>query len=176
MWIYDLVRDTQTRLTFDPCREEWPVWTPDGQRVAFGGAGVPLSWKSADGTGELEPLVEKGDRQYPNAFSPDGTVLVFEDRSSGFDLGMLSLEGERASTPLLNTEFTERNASLSPDGLWIAYQSNESGQFEIYVRPFPDVDAGRWQVSSDGGWWPLWAPDGRELFYVGPQAMIGGGH
>ncbi len=85
---------------------------------------------------------------------------------------MLTLDGDRTPTPLLNTEFIERNAALSPDGRWMAYESTESGQEEIYVRPFPDVDAGRWQVSSDGGTWPLWAPDGRELFYVGPQAMM----
>ncbi len=171
VWIYDLVRDTRTRLTFNPATEIFPLWSQDGKRVAFGGD-VPMSWKAADGTGEVEPLMENPTGQFPNAFSPDGTVLVFEDRNSGSDLGMVSLEGERASTLLLDTEFAERNAALSPDGRWMAYESNESGQFEIYVRPFPDVNAGRWQVSNDGGNWPLWAPDGRELFYVGPQDMV----
>ena len=93
-------------------------------------------------------------------------MLVFLDLSEGMDLGMVSLEGERSSTPLLNTNAVEANATISPDGRWMAYQSSESGQFEIYVRPFPDVDDGKWQVSSDGGRWPLWAPDGRELFYL----------
>ncbi len=173
MWIYDLVRETQTRLTFDPADEEFPIWTPDGQRVAFGSANTPLSWKSADGTGEVETLVESSSNQFPQAFSPDGTTLVFEDRNSpGWDLGMLSLEGERISTLLLETEFTERNAALSPDGRWMAYQSNESGQFEVYVRPFPDVNGGRWQVSSGGGGWPLWSPDGRELFYASSEGMM----
>ena len=171
VWIYDLLRDTSTRLTFDPAGERFPLWTPDGQRVAFGRT-EGMFWKAADGTGEVELLVENSSNQWPQAFSPDGTVLVFEDWGSGGDLGMLSLEGERVSTPLLNTEFSERNATLSPDGRWIAYQSDESGQFEVYVRPFPDVDDGKWQVSSDGGTWPLWAPDGRELFYLGPQDMM----
>lgn len=72
----------------------------------------------------------------------------------------------------LNTEFQERNAEISPDGRYIAYESNESGEFEIYVRPFPDVNAGRWQVSSGGGRWPFWAPDGRELFYLSGQTEI----
>ena len=85
---------------------------------------------------------------------------------------MLSLEGERISTLLLETEFRERNAALSPDGRWLAYQSNESGQFEVYVRPFPDVNSGRWQVSSGGAQWPLWSPDGRELFYQGSGSMM----
>ncbi len=73
---------------------------------------------------------------------------------------------------MLETEFLERNAALSPDGRWMAYQSNESGQYEVYVRPFPDVNGGRWQVSSGGGEWPLWSPDGRELFYVGSESMM----
>jgi len=172
VWIYDLVRDTQMRLTFDPALEQVPIWTPDGQRVAFGSLAAPLSWKAADGTGEVETLVESSSRQYPQAFSPDGTALIFEDRNSDYDLGMLSLDGERTSTLLLETKFGERNAALSPDGRWMAYQSNESGQFEVYVRPFPDVNEGRWQVSSGGGAWPLWSPDARELFYVGSESMM----
>jgi len=85
---------------------------------------------------------------------------------------LLSLEGERVSTLLMETEFSERNAALSPDGRWMAYQSNESGQYEVYVRPFPDVNGGRWQVSSGGGYWPLWSPNGRELFYAGSEGMM----
>ena len=131
-----------------------------------------MSWVAADGTGEVEPIVENSSNQRPETFSPDGTVLVFQDLSSGRDLGMVSLEGERTSKLLLNTAFAERNVALSPDGRWMAYESNESGQFEIYVRPFPDVDDGKWQVSSEGGTWPFWAPDGRELFYRGPQDMM----
>lgn len=174
VWIYDLVRDIQMRLTFGSASEQFPLWTPDGQRVAFGSPAGPLSWKAADGTGEVETLVESLEAlQYPLAFSPDGTALVFHDRSSRpYELGMLSLEGERISTDLLETEFTERNAVLSPDGRWMAYSSGESGQFELYVRPFPDVNSGRWQVSSGGGEWPLWSPDGRELFYVGSEGMM----
>ncbi len=171
VWIYDLVRDTQMRLTFDPVRETNPCWTPDGQRVAFGSPDG-LSWRAADGTGEVETLAESS-RQVPMAFSPDGTALVFEDRTSpNADLGMLSLEGERISTLLIETEFSLRNAALSPDGRWMAYQSNESGQYEVYVRPFPVVNGGRWQVSSGGGAWPLWSPNGRELFYAGSESMM----
>jgi serine/threonine-protein kinase len=176
VWIYDLVRDTQMRLTFDPAPEDFPIWTPDGQRVAFGSSEAPLSWKAADGTGEVETLVESSSNLFPQAFSPDGTTLVFNDRNSpGWDLAMLSLEGERISTLLLKTEFLERNAALSPDGRWMAYQSNESGQYEVYVRPFPDVNGGRWQVSSGGGGWPLWSPDGQELFYAGSGGMLAEG-
>ncbi len=135
VWIYDLVRDTWTRLTFDPAVENFPVWTPDGQRVAFGGAGG-MSWKAADGTGEVEPLVENSGELRPNAFSPDGTMLVFQDRSLGWDLGLLSLEGERTSIPLLDTpSFEERNAALSPDGRGWPTSRTSRARNEIYVRP-----------------------------------------
>ena len=171
VWLYDLTRNTSTRLTFDPAAELFPAWTPDGARVAFGSTGAPMSFKAADGTGDVEPLGER-DNQYPQAFTPDGTAVVFEQRGAGMDLGMLSLDGKRTSTMLLDSEFTERNAALSRDGRWLAYQSDESGRFEIYVRPFPDVNAGRWQISTDGGEWPLWSPDGDELFYRGPSGLM----
>jgi serine/threonine-protein kinase len=161
------------RLTFDPANEGFPRWTSDGQRVAFGSQDG-LLWKAADGTGEVEALAENPGHK-PQAFSPDGTALVFQDQdttSPGYDLGVLSLEGERISTLLLEDEFTLFNAALSPDGRWMAYSSDESGQREVYVRPFPDVNGGRWQVSSGGGLWPLWNPDGRELFYVGSEGMM----
>ena len=172
VWLYDLTRNTSTRLTFDPATELFPAWTPDGARVAFGSAVAPLSWKAADGTGEVEPLGER-ESQYPQAFTPDGTTVVFEHRGGGNnDIGILSLDGERTSTILLDSEFAERNAALSRDGRWLAYQSNESGRFEIYVRPFPEVNAGRWQISTDGGAWPVWSPNGDELFYRGPSGLM----
>jgi Tol biopolymer transport system component len=85
---------------------------------------------------------------------------------TGYDISVLALGTPRRATPLLQTPFTEYNPEVSPDGRWLAYESNESGQFEVYVRPFPDVSAGRWQVSTSGGRQPLWARNGRELFYV----------
>ena len=124
----------------------------------------------ADGTGTAERLTESSNLQAAVSFSPDGTRLVFEELfpDTGVDLVMMSVEDERATEVLLRTEFDERNAEISPDGSWLAYESNASGQFEVYVRPFPDVDSGRWQVSTEGGVTPLRAPDGRELFYVAP--------
>ena len=103
-----------------------------------------------------------------------GTRLVFRENhpESGEDLGVLSMEGDRSMAPLVATEFIERNAELSSDGRWIAYESNASGPFEIYVRPFPDVDDGQWLVSTNGGQRPLWSPDGRELFYLSGGANL----
>ncbi len=168
VWVYDMMRNTDTRLTFGEDTEVFPTWTPDGTRIAFG---APLSWKLADGTGEVEVLAEGGTK-YPQAFSPGGGVLVFEDRSLRTNIGMLELDGDRSSTLLLQGEFNERNASLSPDGRWIAYESDESGVSEVYVRPFPDIDSGRWQVSSGIGRWPVWNPSGRELFFATSQHVV----
>ncbi len=170
IWIWDIARETLTRLTFDPAIDRYPAWTADGAHVAFGsrrGGGFEnLYWKAADGAGAVRRLNESENTQVPLVFSPDGR-LVFRDGGGGntqADLGLLTLEGD--SEPLLATEFDERNAEISPDGNWLAYQSDASGQDEIYVRPFPDVDEGRWQISRTGGTRPLWAPDGSELFYL----------
>ena len=105
----------------------------------------------------------------------DGEAMLFREiqPDTGDDLRMLSLAGDRAVQTLVATQFGERNAELSPDGRWMAYQSNASGQFEIYVRPFPAVDGGGlWMISTSGGTHPLWSPDGRELFYLSGTALL----
>ena len=173
IWVWDFFRATLTRLTFDPGVENYPVWTPDGRRVAFGSetsetkGSQAVFWKPADGAGAIEQLVANPDALVPTTFSPDGIRLVVRQQRPGMgdDLSVLSMEGERRLQPLIQTPFFESNADISPDGRWLAYQSNESGQAEVYVRPFPQVEGGRWQVSSGGGSQPVWARNGRELFY-----------
>ena len=172
IWIWDFVRGTLTRFTFGPESDTYPVWTADGERVAFESGGV-FVWKSSDNTGSLEQLGgnlgEGSETPSPYFFSLAGTELVFreEDHPDTLDnIGMISIEEGSEPQWLLRSEFNERNAELSPDGRWMAYQSDESGQYEIYVRPFPNVEDGRWQVSNAGGADPLWSRDGRELFYV----------
>ena len=170
IWIWDFAREALTRLTFDPGQDTSPVWTPDSTRVVFSSTanGQPnLYWKAADGTGEAERLTENTDAELGYAFSPDGESLVFRETQpdGGDELRVLSPTGDRGAETLLATEFVERNAELSPDGRWLAYQSNQSGQNEVYVRPFPTVDDGQWQISTSGGTQPLWASNGRELFY-----------
>ena len=188
IWIWDLVRETLTRLTFDPGEDEFPLWSPDGKRVAFsssraGGSTFKtgLFWVAGDGTGAVERLAQ-GDRQtFPGAVTPDGSqVIVHGSGPEGNDdIGLVAVNGKTAEgtpgkdvRPLLQTMFAEANPALSPDGRWLAYQSDESGREEIYVRPFPDVDAGRWQVSTGGGIQASWARSGRELFYRNGPALM----
>ena len=176
IWVWDLSGETLARLTFDAAQEQYPIWTPDGQRVIFSSvrAGVPaLLWKAADGTGAAEPLGESERTRYPQAVAPDGSVVVVWEVVDGNDnLIAVSLTGDPVSKDLLVTEFNERNAVISPDGRWLAYQSNASGEDEIYVRPFPDADSAFYQVSTTGGTRPLWAPHGSELLYEDDDRLL----
>ena len=176
LWIWDLARETQTRFTFDSEGDFYPVWTPDSERIAFRSrreGGRNIFWKAADGSGTVERLTDSPSLQIPYAFSPDGTRLVFREGLRDPDLVVLSMEGDRPAEPLLTTEFDERNAALSPDGRWVAYQSNASGENEIYVRSFPDVEQGGLaQISTSGGVQPVWGPDGQELFYRSDAGLM----
>jgi serine/threonine-protein kinase len=175
IWIWSFDRQTLTRLTFDPATDQIPVWSPDSKRVFFtstrAGIGNIYS-QSADGAGEPARLADSADPQTPLSVTPDGTRLIYrsEGTPTGEDLRVLRLDGSGESTSLLQGPFNERNADVSPDGRWLAYQSNESGTYEVYVRPFPDVQTGRWQVSSGGGGVPAWA--GRELFFIGADSAL----
>jgi Tol biopolymer transport system component len=171
--ICDLERHTCSRLTSG----NYPVWTPDGSRVTFNATSrsgdVDLYWKRSDGSGEAEPLLIRPGIQWPFSWSPDGRVLTFNEVQPGgvgLDLWLLRREGD--ATPLVVTSFDQRMATFSPNGRWIAYQSNESGRFEIYVRPYPGP-GGRELVSTNGGREAVWSRDGRELFYrEGSRLMV----
>jgi len=181
LWVWDFSRETLTRLTFSKEGESTGIWTPDGERVIFSSGaldGMDLLWRDADGTGAIENLTDdRTAARFPQTLTPDGRLVYQQGLTltGEADLHLLSLDGEPPSTgttarpkrtePLLVTEFVERNAAISPNGRWLAYASDEAGQFEIYVRPFPAVDDGKWQVSTAGGLQPLWGPDGRELFF-----------
>jgi serine/threonine-protein kinase len=172
IWVWHLGRETLTRFTFDPAVDFLPVWTPDGERIVFSVAAQGLYWQAADGTGAAERLNESTANPTATAFSRDGTRLLFDETSAVYprSIKTLSLDGRRTVDLLAQPMVSLRNGDISPDGRWLAYQSNESGQSEIYVRPFPDVQGGRWQVSRAGGSRPIWARSGRELFYLAPPA------
>ena len=173
IWIYDLLRGTTSRLTFDPARDVNPVWTPDGERVLFKSTrdGGGIYSKAADGTGQVEALLTGQGEIYGSFFTPDRDRLVIARRVDGWDIHVVSMK-DGTTNALIGGQGDQQNASPSPDGRWIAYESDESGRYEIYVRPFPDVDAGKWQVSRSGGRQPKWGPEGQELFYLGPDAMM----
>ena len=179
VWVWDFARETLTRLTFEPGGDEAPVWTPDGQSIVYTsqveGVVLNLYRRAVDGTGVAEQLFESPNRLVPYTMTPDGTRLVFVEAGGGpsrVGLGVLTLDGTPTAEPLLRTGFIVANAHISPDGRWMAYQSNASGSVEVYVRPFPNVDSGRWQISSNGGQHPLWGPDGRELFFRPPNGDL----
>jgi len=170
IWIWDLAGRT-TRVTAGPGTDHFPVWTPDDRRIVFSssraGTAYNLYWQSADGTGPAERLTESANSQYPTGLTPDGAQVVFTEdtATSGGDVMLMALAPPRRVIPLLHSPSNESNAVVSPDGRWLAYQSDRSGRYEVYVRPFLNVDAGQWQVSTDGGGQPVWSRSGRELFY-----------
>ena len=177
IWVWDLARETLTRLTDTPGRDGFPIWTPDSARVIFGsarGGSTNLYWRPAAGTGQVERITESPQIQFPYSMSSSGANILLreEHADTGLDISVVPLNGDRRATTLLRTRFNELNAEISPDGRWFAYQSNESGQDEVYVRPFPEVGDDRQQVSTNGGTRPVWARNGRELFYLAPDGLF----
>ena len=180
IWVWDFIRKSLTRLTFDKAAIT-PVWTPDSKRIAYRlerNGDRAIYWKAADGTGKEEKLYSAPGRgTIPWSFSSDGKSLLVSDidgletiQNNKWDIAILPMEGERKLKPLLNESHIEVQPQVSPDGRWIAYSSTESTgeamKTEVYVRPFPEVDKGKWQASTGGGSCPRWSPDGKELYYL----------
>lgn len=189
IWVYEVDRDTATPLTRHPASEFKAVWTPDGRRIAFtsnrNNSTYNLYRQRADGTGDAQRLTESKHSQWPVSWHPSGKFLAFEEYKVGtkfdqnWDLMILPMEGDDVSgwkpgtpTSFLASPSEEMQPNFSPDGRWLAYQSNETGRYEVYVRPFHGRGDG-WRISTGGGTFPTWSRTKRELFYgLNGQIMV----
>ena len=173
IWSYDWARGVKTALTFGSGSAQgnlYPVWSPDGQRIvytSFSNGNYTLTQKASDGSGSEEVLVKGVERlRFVSDWSSDGKLLAyFEGAQGGWAIWMLPLAGERKPYLFHKSEFAEREPSFSPDGKWVAYCSNESGEYKVYVVSFPGP-GGKWQISPGGGCGPRWRRDGKEIFYI----------
>ena len=179
VYVWEIDRENKIRLTQDDSVDISPIWTPDGQQIIFesfreGRESIYL--KAADGSEKIEELTSLPNRDiWPVSVSSDGKTLLLGGISgeSGYDIGILSMEGDRAPKWVLQEKYNEIRPQISPDGKWMAYQSDQSSRWEIYVCPFPPVvNSKRWLVSKAGGESPLWSPYGKELFYRSPDAIM----
>jgi Tol biopolymer transport system component len=171
LWLYELARRAKTRFTFGPGVNIFPVWSPDDSRIVFASnrqGTHELYQRLTSGAGEDELVLgSKTSFRWPTDWSPDGHIAIqSRDAKSKFsvDVGFVSV-ADRKATTLLGTPFDERSPQFSPDGRWLAYASDESGRFEIYVQPFPGLGQ-KWQVSTGGGAYPRWRRDGKEIFFL----------
>jgi serine/threonine protein kinase len=184
VWVSDWPRDVVSRLTTDAGQNQKPVWTPDGARIVYTSdsdkKGLNLYWRRADGSGEVQRLTESVNTQYPSSWHPSGRFLAFTQLNAhtNFDLMILPMDGDETSGwkpgkpyPFLASPFVETEPMFSPDGRWIAYQGNETGRNEVYVKPFPGP-GGKWQISTTGGTMPTWSRSRHELLYATPSQQI----
>jgi Tol biopolymer transport system component len=190
IWIYDLTRDLRVRLTTNPAVDHSPVWSPDGSRILFDSHRVSNSPGDSSSEATIFEMPASGATpetillpsapqfaQSPKDWSRDGRYVVFTKLNtgatdSGWNLWVLPLFGDRKPFPYRVTKSNENEASLSPNGRWLAFTTNESGRNEVVVQPFPDPTGGRWQISSEGGGHARWRQDGRELYYLDLKGRI----
>jgi hypothetical protein len=183
IWVYDVARGVRARMSFTALPAFAPVWSPDGTQLAYAhsiqqASGDHLFLLNADGSGKEQPLEQPlidSIANYPTSWSSDGRLLLFDhqDKSGKIAVWVLPFTAERKPYAYVETQFNAQMGKFSPDGLWVAYVSNDSGRDEVYIAPFPGP-GGRVQISSGGGSQPRWRHDGRELFYISPETKIMG--
>jgi len=176
IWIIDPVRTTSTRFTFNSAEDFLPIWSPDGANIVFvserSGSG-DFYEKLTSGAANEEEILKTDERKWPSDWSRDGQYIAFTSYSpkTRLDLWVLPMIGDRKPISFLQTSFNEDGARFSPDSHFIAYESDDSGSYEVYVQPFPASGA-KWQISSGGGMQPRWRHDGKELFYLAPNKKL----
>ncbi len=176
IWVHDLVRGVKTRLTFDAAPDFMPVWTPDGKQIIFtsmrDGKGG-LYRKNAEGIGAVEPLYLSDIFKRPYSIPRDGkTIYFYQKKLDGTDdIYSLPLTGKPEPSAVLKDNFDKDQPAISPDGKWLAYTSNESGTGTVYVIPIPQT-GGRWQITAEGSYHPVWSRDGKELFYLNNENSL----
>lgn len=176
IWLSDVAGSNAGRFTFEPANDQFPIWSPDGSRIVW--ASNRSGWfnlyeKNADGTGQDALLLQNEYNKFPTDWSRDGRYIIYRqiDPKTRYDLWVLPLFGERKPFPFLQTAANEASGVVSPDGQWMAYISDESGRYEVYVESFPG-HGGKRQVSTAGGAGPQWRRDGRELYYHAPDGKL----
>jgi Tol biopolymer transport system component len=191
IWLLDLARSSASRFTFDPSLDNSPLWSPDGSRIVFSSnreGNFNLYLKASNGLGSEELVLKSGQHKHPSDWSADGRFIVYDNFNPRTGSDLFVLPGREASPrdrkpfPFLQTQFQENHGVFSPDGNWMAYQSDESGRWEVYVQEFPgpgraEAEAptaagGKWQISTAGGGYPTWRRDGKELFFIAPDRML----
>jgi serine/threonine-protein kinase len=179
IWVYEIARQALMRLTVDPGADTAPIWSPDGRRIAFRsereGGGIFV--QAADGAGAAARVTRSDGpsrpAHTPYSFTPDGQTVIYAELRSYSDQGIgAATIGGAAAAMVLDGPYAEARPALSPNGKWLAYQSDESGRYEIYVRPYPDVNAARVQISTTGGLSARWSADGRQLFYFDGASIV----
>jgi serine/threonine protein kinase len=175
IWLVDLARGIPSRFTFGLASDVYPVWSPDGSRIVFGSnrdGAWSLYQKSSSGAGSEEAILKSSDQTWPSDWSLDGRFILYTHTipDTQGDLWVIPLFGDRQPIPFFQTKFNERNGVFSPDGKWIAYQSDDSGSYQVWVQSFPA--GSKWQVSIEGGTWPRFRRDGKELFYLAANGKL----
>ena len=171
VWLVDVKSRVESRFTYDGVINAEPVWSPDGSRVVFRSSRngkYDLFVKPANGSTDEQPLLVTDQDKAAKDWSPHGNVVLYatQDPKTASDLWVFPMEGDRQPFPVARTPFDEIHGQISPDGRWLAYASNETGRYELYIQAFPKATNGKKKLSTDSGIYPRWRPDGRELYYV----------
>jgi Tol biopolymer transport system component len=176
VWVYEFAHGTGQQLTFDPAADFQAVWSPDGSRIAFGSArsGIPnIYQKASSGVGSEDVQLRSSEATFPYDWSRDGRWLLYGKVTGQYNLWYLPLTGDdRKPILYLASQYNKSQARFSPDGHFVAYASNESGKYEVYVQPFPEASGGKWLISTAGGNQPRWRRDGKELFYISADSKV----